>query len=125
MTFHSHQNEIECRLLDVLANLYLEKCFSISFSFYWTIILKPENGEIILLYSTSRQDNNKNREVEDTYIYWGEQRMEAESKRKWDFFLMLYYVSQNDDLIESFFLCHGEKTYKKSANLTLKQNNLN
>lgn len=51
--------------------------------------------------------------------------MEAESKRKWDFFLMLYYVSQNNDLIESFILCHGEKTYKKSTNLTLKQNNRN
>lgn len=125
MTFHSHQNETECCLLDASANLYLEKCFSISFSFYWTIILKPENGEIILLYSTSRQDNNENREVEETYISWGGQRMEAESKRKWDFFLLLYYVSQNNDLIESFILCQGEKTYKKSANMTLKQNNGN
>lgn len=45
-------------------------------------MLKPENGEIILLYSTSRQGNNENREVEERYIYWGGQRREAESKRK-------------------------------------------
>lgn len=79
-----------------------------SFSFYWTIMLNPENGEIILLYSTSRQDNNENREVEERLIYWDGQRMEAERKRKWDYFFTLCYVSQNNDFRESFILTWGE-----------------
>ncbi len=69
-------------------------------------MLNPENGEIILPYSTSRQDNNENREVEERLIYWDGQRMEAESERKWDCFFTLCYV--NNDLRESFILTWGE-----------------
>lgn len=85
-------------------------------------MLNPANGEIILLYSTSRQDNNENREAEERHIYWDGQRMEAESKRKWDYFLMFYYVRQNNDLRAPFIQCHEEKMQKQPADVPAKPN---
>lgn len=35
---------------------------------------------------------------------------------------MLYYVSQYNDLIESFTLSQGERMYKKSEDVTPKHN---